>query len=304
MTISTDEAVSRGLAVLKDPPDDDSGGPHRLSWRPSRAVVKTTLKLIPLGLIVVLAIFGPLFETYDPRKIVGQPNLAPSGTFLFGTDNSGFDVFSRVISGTRIDLLIGLFVTFIATVVGVTIGLLIGMNESKRGPLGMIARGVARGLDLVQAIPAIVVGLVVVAFYGASAMTLTFAIAIIVSPIQARLVRTEVLRVRSEAYLEAGRISGLSEFELTVRHVLPNSSWPAVDNTAFVFGVAILLTSSLGFLGVGLPPPTPEWGSMLATGAPDAVVGRWWSSTFPTIALALAVSSVAFAYSVYREHRK
>lgn len=258
----------------------------------------TMAKLAPLSLLVLLAAFGPWAAPYDPRQVVGPPSVSPNGTFWMGTDSSGLDVASRVIASTRIDLLIGLFVTVIATVVGVTLGLLIGMNESGRGPIGMLARGVARGIDLVQAIPAVVIGVVVVAFYGATSMTLVIAIAIILVPLQARLVRTEVLRVRSEAYLEAGRIAGLSELRLTVRHVLPNSSWPALENTAFLFGVAVILTAALGFLGVGLPPPTPEWGSMLATGGSDASVGRWWSAVFPTVALALTVSSVALAYSV------
>jgi peptide/nickel transport system permease protein len=214
-----------------------------------------------------------------------------------GTDSSGLDVASRVIAAIRVNLLIGASVTLLATGAGIALGLLVGVNESRRGPIGLLARAVARGLDLVQAIPALVIGLVFVAFYGTSSTTLVIAIAIIVAPLQARLVRTEVLRVRAEAYVEAGRIAGLNEFQLTIRHVLPNSSWPALENTAFVFGVAVILTAALGFLGVGLPPPTPEWGAMLASGASDASVGRWWSALFPTLALAVAVSSVALANS-------
>jgi peptide/nickel transport system permease protein len=202
-----------------------------------------------------------------------------------------------VIAATRVNVLIGVLVTVLATGAGIIVGLAIGMNESRRGPLGLLARGTARSVDLLQALPAVIVGLVIVAFYGASVPTMILAIAVIIFPLQARLVRTEVLRVRSEAYVEAGRVAGLGEFRLIVRHVLPNSSWPALENTAFVFGVAVILTAALGFLGVGLPPPAPEWGSMLARGASDASVGRWWSATFPTIALILAVSSVALAYS-------
>lgn len=270
-------------------------GPER--GRPDRARVVLGLKVAPLALLVLIAAFGSWIVPHDPEKVVGPPSEAPSGEFWMGTDSSGLDVASRVIAATRVDLLIGLFVTVLATAVGIGLGLLIGMNESSRGPIGVLARGVARGVDLVQAIPAVVIGVVVVAFYGASATTLVVAIAIILMPIQARLVRTEVLRVRSEAYLEAGRVAGLSEFRLTVRHVLPNSSWPALENTAFLFGVAVILTAALGFLGVGLPPPTPEWGSMLATGGSDASVGRWWSALFPTLALGVTVSSVALAYS-------
>jgi peptide/nickel transport system permease protein len=261
------------------------------------ARIKLALLLTPLGLLVLVAVVGPWLVPHDPEQVVAAPSLSPSGTYWMGTDSSGLDVASRVIVATRVDLLIGLAVTVIATAAGIALGLLIGMNESGRGPLGVVARGAARGVDLIQALPAVVIGVVAVAFYGASASTLVIAIAIILAPLQARLVRTEVLRVRSEAYLEAGRIAGLSELRLAVRHVLPNSSWPALENTAFLFGVAVILTAALGFLGVGLPPPRPEWGSMLATGGSDASVGRWWSALFPTLAMALTVSSVALAYS-------
>jgi peptide/nickel transport system permease protein len=148
-------------------------------------------------------------------------------------------------------------------------------------------------LDLTQAIPAVVIGLVMVSFYGASETTLILAITIIVTPIQSRLVRTEVLKVRSEAYLDASRMAGLREFHLTMRNVLPNSSWPVMENSSVIFGVAIILTAALGFLGVGLPPPKPEWGSMISRGASDAEVGRWWSFAFPAIALVFTVASAA-----------
>jgi peptide/nickel transport system permease protein len=173
--------------------------------------------------------------------------------------------------------------------------LLIGMQESRRDVFGVVARAVARTLDLMQAVPAVVVGLAMVSFYGASKSTLILAISVIVTPIQSRLVRTEVLRVRSEAYLDAARMAGLSEFQLTVRNVLPNSSWPALENASVIFGVAVILTAALGFLGVGLPPPAPEWGSMISRGASDAAVGRWWSFAFPAIALVLTVASAACA---------
>jgi peptide/nickel transport system permease protein len=273
---------------------------HRRRW------VGVALRLAPLTVVVLIALFGPLLVPHDPKMVVADPSLSPSAQHWMGTDSSGLDVASRVIAATRVDLTIGLMVTVAATAVGIALGLLIGMNESSRGPLGYLARGLARAVDLVQAVPAVVIGVVVVALYGASAATLVIAIAVILVPLQARLVRTEVLRVRSEAYLEAGRVAGLGELRLTLRHVLPNASWPALENTAFLFGVAVILTAALGFLGVGLPPPEPEWGSMLATGGSDASVGRWWSAVFPTLALAVTVASVALAYSAVtssRHHR-
>jgi peptide/nickel transport system permease protein len=286
----------------------DGAGPQASTGRSAASVhrrgrLNVALRLAPLTIVVLIAIFGPRLMSYDPRMVVDQPSLAPSGQHWMGTDASGLDVASRVVTATRVDLIIGVLVTVGATAVGIGLGLLIGMNESGRGPLGYLARGLARAIDLVQAVPAVIIGVVVVAFYGASASTMVIAIAIILAPLQARLVRTEVLRVRSEAYLEAGRVAGLGELRLTVRHVLPNASWPALENTAFLFGVAVILTAALGFLGVGLPPPEPEWGSMLAAGGSDASVGRWWSAVFPTLALVVTVASVALAYSAITSAR-
>jgi peptide/nickel transport system permease protein len=224
---------------------------------------------------------------------VGGSSVAPNGEFWFGTDAAGLDVFSRTIVATRMNLLIALAVALLATVIGSAVGLVIGMNESRRGPVGWLARGGARVVDLAEAVPAVLLGLVVIALFGATPVTLAVALAVILSPIQIRLVRTEVLRVRKEAYLDAARIGGATEWALTVRHVLPNSVRPAWENASVVFAVSIIVTAALGFVGVGLPPPTPEWGSMLSAGAQDAVVGRWWAATFPALALAGTVAAFA-----------
>ncbi len=195
-------------------------------------------------------------------------------------------------------------VVCLASGLGVSLGLLLGMNESARGVRGFLARGAGRVIDFVQALPAIVIGLVAVTFYGASLLTLICAVSFILCPIQMRLVRTEVLRVRFDAYLDAARLAGLSEFELTLRHVLPNSCWPALENLTVLFGTSIILLAALGFLGVGLPPPAPEWGSMIARGATEASSGRWWAAGFPTLALALTVSSAALSSAVLFPKRR
>jgi peptide/nickel transport system permease protein len=254
--------------------------------------------LVPALLFLVLALIGPWITPWSPIQVVASPHLKPEAAHWFGTDASGLDVFSRVLAAARNDIQIALMTAVIATVIGISLGLLIGMNESKGRLLGTAARFLARALDLMQAIPTVVIGLVLVAFFGASVHTLVISLAVILFPIQARLVRTEVLRVRSEAYLDAARMAGESELRLTVRHVLPNSSWPALENSTVLFSVAILITSTLGFLGVGLPPPAPEWGSMLASGASDAAVGRWWAALFPALAMTLCV--VAYSHAGQR----
>ncbi|OZF33015.1 peptide ABC transporter [Rhodococcus sp. 14-2483-1-1] len=267
----------------------------RSTRRPTRRSVSvgTVVLFVPLAVILLITLIGPWIVPFDPTKVVGAPSLSPDSEFLLGTDSNGLDVFSRTIAGARIDVTIALAVTVAATVAGILIGLTIGMNEAGRGLGGFLARGAARFLDLLEAVPTVIVALVVVSFFGTSSITMIFTLSIILAPIQARLVRTEVLRVRGDAYLDAARQAGLSETQLVFRHVLPNSSVPALQNASVVFGMTIILTAALGFLGVGLPPPTPEWGSMITRGAGDAAIGKLWSAGAPAFALCLTVASVA-----------
>ncbi|UIX29192.1 ABC transporter permease [Streptomyces sp. GQFP] len=300
-----DDTTVAGAQVALDPaptgtPGDTAPAPAQPRRRYLGPLQRLTTygALVPALLFLLLALVGPWITPWSPTEAVASPHIKPNGSHWFGTDSSGLDIFSRVLAAARNDIQIALTTAVIATVVGISLGLLIGMNESKGRLLGPSARFMARALDLMQAIPTVVIGLVLVAFFGASVRTLIISLAVILFPIQARLVRTEVLRVRSEAYLDAARMAGESEFRLTVRHVLPNSSWPALENSTVLFSVAILITSALGFLGVGLQPPTPEWGSMIAGGASDAAVGRWWSGLFPALAMTLCV--VAYSNAGHR----
>ena len=296
---AADRAADGAAGVAVDAGAPGPGGPTTPVVEPTAAPRRRrrpglrSLALLPAVILVLLAALGPMLVPFSPIEVIGRPDLSPNGTNWFGTDSAGMDVFSRTLAATRNNLLIGLITAIAATALGILIGLAVGMNESRRGPLGILSRGVSRALDLVQAVPAIVIGLVLIAFLGASIPSLTVALTIILLPNQARLVRTEVLRVRGEAYLDAARISGEKERTVVLRHVLPNSSWPALENASLVFGSAIVLTAGLGFLGVGLNPPTPEWGSMIAIGAPSAASGRWWSALFPAVALALTVFAVS-----------
>ena len=256
-------------------------------------------RLLPAALLLLLAAVGPLVVRYNPVRIAGPGSVAPNGQFWMGTDPTGLDIYSQVMAATRLNLAIAAQVVLLSTASGIVLGLVIGMNESRRGPLGLAARGIGRFVDFAQAVPAIVVGLVMVSFFGASAVTLVIAIAAILTPIQTRLVRVEVLQVRGEAFLDAARMAGTGEFALTWRHVLPNAVRPATANVSVIFGVSIILTAALGFLGAGLPPPTPEWGSMIARGATDAAVGRWWSASFPLLALIFSVVAVSLAFTAW-----
>jgi peptide/nickel transport system permease protein len=255
---------------------------------------------VPFTVILALIVFGPTFVPHDPTQVISLPAISPNATFWFGTDKAGMDVLSRTVAATRLNVEIAGLVAGLASLVGISLGLVIGMNESRRGPLGAAGRVASRVIDLMQAVPAVVIAMVAVAFFGVDQTTIILILALILAPNQARLVRSEVLRVRSEAYLDAARMAGLSELHLTVRHVLPNSSWPALENVPVVFAVAVTLTAALGFIGIGLPPPTPEWGSMIAGGVSNALVGRWWPAAFPALALALTVASIGSCVDVLR----
>jgi peptide/nickel transport system permease protein len=261
----------------------------------ARVRPRTFLAHLPLLLLVLVALVGPEVVPHDPVRVSGGPSVRPGAEHWFGTDSTGLDVFSRTVAAARTNLVIAALVAAIATVGGILAGLVVGLNEGKRGLVGLLARGGARVFDLVDAVPAVIVGLVVVALFGASELSLVLALGVILIPNQARLTRTEVLRVRGEAFVDAGEVSGLGRLEIAVRHIVPNASQPALENVSLVFGTGIVISAALGFLGVGLPLPTAEWGVMISSGAADLGMGRWWAALFPMLALVYAVTSVALA---------
>lgn len=249
--------------------------------------------VFPAAVVLIIVIFGRFIEPYNPEKVVAAADLAPSGSHLFGTDSTGMDVFSRTIASAQNDVIMALLVTFFATILGLFVGLAIGMNESRGRAIGPASRGVARFLDLTDAIPPLVVGVVIVGLIGASVVSLSIALAFILMPSQARLTRVEVLKVRSDAYVEAALMAGLMPWQVTLRHVLPNAGRPTIENCSSIFGYSIIVLASLGFLGIGLNPPTPEWGSMISDGLSDVMLGTWWPMFFPAIALMLTVIAAA-----------
>ncbi|GAC02488.1 putative peptide ABC transporter permease protein [Gordonia namibiensis NBRC 108229] len=253
------------------------------------AGIRDYAALIPFALLLLLAVFGPMLAPQSATEVVGTPSTAPSGEHWFGTDSNGFDVLSRTLTAFRLDILIAIGVTVLATAVGLAIGAIAGMYGSKGGLLGAIAATLGRTIDLVQAMPVMIGGLVIVSFFGRNSVVIALALALVLMPFQGRLMRTEVLRTRNDGFVTAARMSGESEFRILTRHVIPNSCAPVLENASAIFGMGIIFCAGLGFLGVGIPLPTAEWGNMLADGAADAAVGRWWPALFPVLALAYSV---------------
>lgn len=280
------------ITDIVNPPLPPTAGPKRNRVRRTLHFVRHR-PLLALGLFIILltfflAAFGPMIAPYSPTAADGSAILAPpSGKHWLGTDSSGSDIFSRVIAAPRIDVTIALIATMISLVIGSMIGLFASYYE------GWIGSLVMRTADVVQAFPLFVLAMILVTTSGSSLTALVFAIAFLNIPIFIRLMRSQVLSIKGRSFVEAARAAGHREFKIAVRHVLPNSLEPGLIQASVTIGFAIILTAGLSFVGAGVRPPTPEWGSMISSGANTIILGQWWPSVFPGIAMSLAVLGFA-----------
>jgi peptide/nickel transport system permease protein len=255
-------------------------------------ILLRTSWLFRIGVLIVLAsvflaICGPYLARYDLTEATADVNQAPTAAHWFGTDPNGYDIFSRVLAAPRLDVTIALFATVFSFVVGTLAGLFMSFW---RGLLGEIAM---RASDTVQAFPLFVLAVVFVTMAGRSTVNIVIVIGILNIPIFLRLIRTQVLSVRDRTFVEAARANGDTEISIALRHVLPNSIAPGLAQASVTMGWAILVTAGLSFIGAGVQPPTPEWGSMIAGGANGIIIGQWWTSIFPGVAMSLTVFGFA-----------
>lgn len=243
--------------------------------------------VVLMGIILLTAIFPGAFTSYDPfTQDMSALMLTPCREHIFGTDNFGRDIYTRVIYGVRIDLLIG----FIATIVPFVFGSLVGLIAGYFG--GKIDGFIMRVLDVMTAFPFIVLVILIVTILGASIKNLYIAIWLVGWREYAKLVRSEVLVEKNSEYVQAAKVLGFSTGRIMFRHVLPN-----VIGSAFVYGISdimlcMLMAASLSFLGLGVQPPTPEWGAMISEGRPFLTYA-WWITTFPGLALAVTGISIS-----------
>ncbi|GAB3599620.1 ABC transporter permease [Microbacterium tumbae] len=262
-------------------------GARAARWWAAR--LREGLMIAPSIAMLVLALLPWNLLPFAPERVAGAPSIPPGSQFWFGTDSAGLDVFSRTVAAARIDLGVGIMSsTFVVIIAGV-VGAILGFYEHRRRTAGVLARGALRLVDLLQSVPLTVAALVIVVIFGTDPLVLSWGIAVILSPAQARLVRTEVLRVRREGYIDAARMAGRSEANIAMTRVLPGSLWPLLENWPMLFANAIMIIAALGFLGVGIQPPRAEWGAMISSGTADASAGRWWSVVFPSAALIVSV---------------
>ena len=235
--------------------------------------------------LVSVAVLAPLLAPHDPIKQSRDSLLAPSWQYPMGTDLYGRDIFSRVIYGTRISLRVGVIAVALGAVSGVILGLMAGYYG------GWIDMLVMRLLDIMLAFPGLLLALSIVALLGPSLINLMIAVGISSIPEYARLIRGSVLSAKENIYVEAARVVGCSNRRIMVRHILPNVVAPVIILSTLGIGRAILLGAALSFLGLGIQPPTPEWGSMLSAGR-DYLRRAWWITTFPGLAIVIVVLAV------------
>jgi peptide/nickel transport system permease protein len=256
-------------------------------WRPLKRLPWPRQRLITMGFTITacwifLALCGPWLVPYDPLQ--GDSILAvapPSLAHPFGLDKYGRDVLARVEAGGRYDLFIAVVAVGLALVAGATIGSLSGFVGGTFDSLLM------RLIDMVLAFPSFVLALVFVAVLGPSLPVLVVALAVRFIPIYARLVRADILSEKLKDYALAARAIGCSDMRLVFRHLLPNAVGPIITQSSMNLSWAILNAAGLSFLGLGMQPPTPEWGVMISEGSPYIVSGQWWMSVFPGAALML-----------------
>jgi ABC-type dipeptide/oligopeptide/nickel transport system permease subunit len=231
------------------------------TWMRLRRNRLALIGLVISGIVVVVALLAPLMAPYDPLKLAVANRLQPpSPEHWMGTDHLGRDIYTRVLYGARISLEVGVVAVALGTLVGLIAGAVAGYIG---GPTDTVIMSI---MDAIYAFPAILLALVLVAALGSSLVTVMTAIAVVRIPIFARTVRGSVLVEREKEYIEAARCIGQRQFDIFVRHILPNIMAPLIVVTTTYFATAIVVEASLSFLGLGVPPPAASWGVMLNDG--------------------------------------
>jgi len=269
-----------------------AGGPTVFGgWRATLGAFSRSLSarlgLLAVMLLVLVALTAPLMAPFDPLRpgaLLTERMVGPSTVHLMGTDQSARDVFSRLLYGARISLGIGVLAVGIA----VTLGTLLGAVAGYLG--GWVDAAAMRLVDVVIAFPRLVLLITIVALFSSSIVLIVVVLGLTLWPSTARIVRAEVLGVREREFVQAARALGYSRRRIILRHVVPNVLAPVIVAATLGIGDTIVLEAGLSFLGLGVQPPTPSWGTMVADGR-NFLLGAWWLATFPGLAIVLTVLS-------------
>ena len=233
--------------------------------------------------LIATALLADVLATHNPVRTSTHVLQAPDSEFWLGTDNLGRDLYSRVIHGSRVSLLIGIASTLLGAVLGGLVGLISGYVG---GTTDLVAQ---RLMDIMQALPILVLALVLAAALGPSLPNAIVAISIPIVPRAARLIRSSVLAIRELAYVEAARALGVRHARVALRHILPNTIGPFIVLITAQLGGSILIEAALSFLGLGIPEPYPSWGRMLSIAAAEYAEKAPWLVIWPGLAISLAV---------------
>jgi peptide/nickel transport system permease protein len=244
----------------------------------------TLVAVIILAFLLVCAILGPALAPYDPLMTDGAARLQPpSAAHLFGTDALGRDLLSRVLVAARLDLGMALIASLLSFAIGLSLGAVAGYFG------GWPDRIISRGMDTIMAFPLFVLAMGIVAALGNTIANVIIATVVINLPFYCRFARAEVNVRREMGYVEAARMGGNRALRVLTRFIVPNILPPMMVQVSLNMGWAILNAAGLSFIGLGVRPPTPEWGIMVSEGASNIISGEWWTFVFPGVALVLAV---------------
>jgi len=254
-----------------------------------RRFAKNKGAILGLGFIVILVVCALIPSVIAPYGFDDQQLSrrfqSPSWNHLFGTDEYGRDIFSRVVYGCRISLTLGLVSVTISCVLGIILGCISGYYGK------VVDNVIMRIIDIMLSIPNILLAVSIVAALGTSFFNLMLAIGIGAVPGYARVVRASILSVKEQEYIEAARSNGASDWRIITRHIIPNCMAPIIVQATMSIASAVLSAAGMSFIGLGIMPPTPEWGSMLASGR-AYIRDYWYVVTFPGLAIMLTVFSI------------
>lgn len=301
----SEELVHTDEDVLRDVPEQYLPQERVEETQSTRDRLVQGLRANPLRLVsalviigfMLMAVFAPYFAPHDPERsydLLKDPNSVSEGDFNYdgneerawhalGTDSNGHDIFSRIIFGTRISLLVGLSTMLIALTVGCTIGLIAGYYG------GWVDNLLMRYIDFQFAFPTIILAVGIIAFVGGlGLMNVILAISVAYIDDFARIVRGEVLWIREQEYISAARTVGMSDLRIMGREILPNAIAPIIVQATIMIPLAIIAEAGLSFLGLGVTPDTPTWGLLIADGR-GHITSAWWISVMPGLAIMFCV---------------
>lgn len=240
------------------------------------------LGMIGIGLLIIMAIFAPIVAPHDPTKMLTMPKSAPSAEFIFGSDNYGRDIFSRILYGARVSLEVGLIAVGIGATAGYVVGLIAGYFE------GMVDRVIMCIMDILFAFPSILLAILISTVLGRGLVATMVAIGIVNIPVFARTVRASVISAKGLEYVKNAQSVGVKTVPILIRHISPNVVAPFTVQATLALSSAILTEASMSFLGLGIQPPDPSWGSMLSE-ARAFMEQAPWMAVFPALFIIVTI---------------